>query len=63
MWNGLRDQLKLEKVRWHEDKMRAVFGVDARSEDYECVQAVWEVVIDLKERAERELNGCGRVGT
>lgn len=50
---GLKNQLKLEKVRWHEDKVKAVFGEEAAGD--ECLKEVWGVVIDLKARVEKEL--------
>jgi len=51
---GLREQLKMEKVRWHEDRVRGVFGEEwARDE---CVKAVWASVQELKARVETELN-------
>jgi hypothetical protein len=49
----LKNQMKLEKVRWHEDKMRVLFGPSAVMS--ERVKAVWNVVIDLRDRIEREL--------
>ena len=55
--NGLKSQLKLEKVRWHEDKMKAVFGPGIASD--ECVKEVWSVVINLKGQVERELEKLG----
>lgn len=55
--NGLKSQLKLEKVRWHEDKMKAVFGPGVASD--ECVKEVWSVVISLKGEVERELEKLG----
>jgi hypothetical protein len=45
---GLREQLKLEKVRWHEDKVKKLFGEEAVKD--ERVKAVWKVVMDLKSR-------------
>jgi hypothetical protein len=51
--NGLRNQLKLEKVRWHEDKMKAAFGEKVAND--ECVKEVWAVVISLKNKVEQEL--------
>lgn len=50
----LRSQMKLEKVRWHEDKMKVLFGPSAVMG--ERVKAVWSVVIDLRDRIERELD-------
>ena len=55
--NGLKNQLKLEKVRWHEDKVKAMFGEEAASD--ECVKEVWSVVIQLKGQVERELEKLG----
>jgi len=51
--NGLRNQLKLEKVRWHADKMKAAFGEKVAND--ECVKEVWGVVISLKNKVEQEL--------
>lgn len=50
---GLRDQMKLEKVRWHEDKMKALFGPAAATS--ERVKAIWSVVINMKERIDEGL--------
>ncbi|KUJ08560.1 uncharacterized protein LY89DRAFT_788922 [Mollisia scopiformis] len=50
---ALRAQLKLEKVRWHEDKLRSLFG-DAVARD-ERSKSVWSAVIGLKETVERAL--------
>jgi hypothetical protein len=49
----LREQLKLEKVRWHEDKVKKLFGEEAVKD--ERVKAVWKVVMDLKARVGDEL--------
>jgi len=50
---ALRRQMKVEKVRWHEDKMKAAFGLAAAT--HEKVKAVWGVVINLRDIVEREL--------
>jgi hypothetical protein len=50
---ALREQLKLEKVRWHEDKVKKLFGEQAVKD--ERVIAVWKVVMDLKVRVGDEL--------
>jgi hypothetical protein len=50
---GLRRQMKLEKVRWHEDKMNAIFGPAAATQ--ERVKAVWSAVINLRDQIEQEL--------
>jgi len=50
---GLRRQMKLEKVRWHEDKMKAIFGPAAATQ--ERVKAVWSAVINLRDQIEQEL--------
>lgn len=50
---GLRRQMKLEKVRWHEDKMEAIFGPAAATQ--ERVKAVWSAVINLRDQIEQEL--------
>ncbi len=50
---GLRDQIKLEKVRWHEDKMKVLFGQGAATN--ELVKAVWSAVINLKGRIDQSL--------
>ena len=55
----LREQLKLEKVRWHEDKVKRLFGEEAVKD--ERVKVVWKVVMDLKARVGdelEELEGC-----
>jgi hypothetical protein len=54
----LRSQMKLEKVRWHEDKMKVLFVPYAVLN--ERVKAVWSVVIDLRDRIERELEALQR---
>jgi hypothetical protein len=54
----LRSQMKLEKVRWHEDKMKVLFVPSAVLN--ERVKAVWSVVIDLRDRIERELEALQR---
>jgi hypothetical protein len=43
----------LEKVRWHEDKVKKLFGEEAVKD--ERVKAVWKVVMDLKARVGDEL--------
>jgi hypothetical protein len=48
-----RRQMKLEKVRWHEDKMKALFGPTVATN--ERVKAVWSVVINLRDRIEQRL--------
>jgi hypothetical protein len=50
--------MKLEKVRWHEDKMKVLFGPPAVLNGR--VKAVWSVVIDLRDRIERELEALQR---
>ncbi|KAH7370557.1 hypothetical protein BKA65DRAFT_488699 [Rhexocercosporidium sp. MPI-PUGE-AT-0058] len=50
---GLRNQLKMEKVRWHEDRLKAVFGAEAARE--ERAKGVWGVVIDLKRGVDEAL--------
>lgn len=50
---GLKIQLKMEKVRWHEDRLKAVFGAAAARE--ERAKGVWGVVIDLKRRVDEAL--------
>ncbi|KAG4444260.1 hypothetical protein IFR05_000235 [Cadophora sp. M221] len=50
---GLRNQLKMEKVRWHEDRLKTVFGAAAARE--ETAKAVWGVVIDLKRGVDEAL--------
>jgi len=55
---GLRRQLKLEKVRWHEDRLRAVFGDAAAREDR--AKAVWGVVVELKRGVDEALEGLER---
>ncbi len=49
----MRRQMKLEKVRWHVDKMKAVFGPTVATN--ERVKAVWSVVINLRDIVEQEL--------
>lgn len=44
---GLKKQLKMEKVCWHEDKLRAAFGNDIRED--EVVKMIWGVVLELSE--------------
>ncbi|KAE8449196.1 hypothetical protein EG329_008363 [Mollisiaceae sp. DMI_Dod_QoI] len=51
--HALRAQLKLEKVRWHEDKLRSIFG-DEIARD-ERSKAVWSAIIGLKGEVERVL--------
>ncbi|CZR53873.1 uncharacterized protein PAC_03755 [Phialocephala subalpina] len=53
----LRAQLKLEKVRWHEDKLRSLFG-DEIARDERSKQ-VWSAVIGLKGEVERLLERGG----
>ncbi|PVH77841.1 hypothetical protein DL98DRAFT_590916 [Cadophora sp. DSE1049] len=55
---GLRRQLKIEKVRWHEDRLRAVFGDAAAKE--ERAKGVWGVVVDLKRGVDEALEGLER---
>ncbi|PMD13952.1 hypothetical protein NA56DRAFT_694488 [Hyaloscypha hepaticicola] len=55
---ALRSQMKLEKVRWHEDKMKVLFNPSAVLN--ERVKAVWSVVIDLRDKMERELEALQR---
>ncbi|KAK0127576.1 hypothetical protein ONS96_007107 [Cadophora gregata f. sp. sojae] len=55
---GLRSQLKMEKVRWHEDRLRAVFGDVAARE--ERAKAVWAVVVELKSGVDEALAGLER---
>jgi hypothetical protein len=55
--NGLKNQLKLEKVKWHEDKMKAAFGEEAAVD--ECVKEIWSVVIGMKGKVEKELARLG----
>ncbi|KAF4629644.1 hypothetical protein G7Y89_g8499 [Cudoniella acicularis] len=57
---GLRRQLKMEKVRWHEDKLRAIFGDEVVSD--EVVKIVWGVVIGLKEAVEKAMEQVGDRG-
>lgn len=52
---GLRRQMKLEKVRWHEDKMKAIFSPAVTTQGW--AKAVWSAVIDLREI---EVNGAWR---
>jgi hypothetical protein len=49
----LRNQMKLERVRWHEEKMKALFGPATATN--ERVKAVWSAVIGLRDRIEEEL--------
>lgn len=50
---AFRKQLKMEKVRWHEDKLRAVFGgAEVRCER---VKEVWGVVCELKLNVDKAL--------
>lgn len=49
----LRQQLKLEKVRWHEDRMTALFGAAAATDDR--VKAVWGAIMDLRAKVDQEL--------
>ncbi|KAF8864395.1 hypothetical protein BDZ45DRAFT_797489 [Acephala macrosclerotiorum] len=51
--HALRAQLKLEKVRWHEDKLRSLFG-DEIARD-ERAKSVWSAVIGLKGEVEQVL--------
>jgi len=51
--NGLKNQLKLEKVRWHEDKMKAAFGEKTASD--ESAKEVWTAIMGLKAGVENEL--------
>jgi hypothetical protein len=55
---ALRSQMKLEKVRWYEDKMKVLFNPSAVLN--EMVKAVWSVVIDLRDKMERELEALQR---
>jgi hypothetical protein len=48
-----RRQMKLEKVRWHEDKIKAIFGPAIAT--HEKVKAVWSAVIDLRDMIDHEL--------
>ncbi|KAH9218564.1 hypothetical protein DL95DRAFT_405607 [Leptodontidium sp. 2 PMI_412] len=50
---GLTNQLKMEKVRWHEDRLTSVFGAVAARE--ERAKTVWGVVIDLKRGVDEAL--------
>lgn len=47
---GLKEQLKLEKTRWHEDKLRALFGKEAAVD--ERAKAIWSAVMDLKAKVD-----------
>lgn len=49
----LRNQLKLEKVRWHSDRVEKVFGQELCGD--ERVKAVWAAVLELKGQVERQL--------
>ena len=55
---GLRKQLKMEKVRWYEDRLRAVFGDAAAREDR--AKAVWGVVVELKTGVDEALDELER---
>lgn len=58
---ALRAQLKLEKVRWHEDKLRAQFGNEVARD--ERSKSVWGAVMELKKGVEDVLeNGWVREG-
>ena len=48
----------MEKVRWHEDRLRAVFGDAAAREDR--AKAVWGVVVELKRGVDEALEGLER---
>ncbi len=49
----LRSQLKLEKIRWHEGKMKALCGEEVIGD--ERVKAAWSALIDMKGRVDEEL--------
>jgi hypothetical protein len=46
----LKEQLKLEKTRWHEDKLRALFGNEIAVD--ERAKALWSAVMDLKAKVD-----------
>ena len=54
---GLRSQLKLEKLRWHEDKLKALFGSGVAKD--EKAKAVCNAVMNLKWRVDKELEKVG----
>jgi hypothetical protein len=45
MLNALQAQLKLESARWHQDKMRALFGNAVAA--HELVKLVWTAILEL----------------
>ncbi|KAE9372110.1 hypothetical protein N431DRAFT_466393 [Stipitochalara longipes BDJ] len=50
---ALRRQMKLEKVRWHEDKVKATFGPAVAT--HEKVKTIWSAVINLRDMIKQEL--------
>ena len=52
--------MKLEKVRWHEDKMTVTFGPAVATQ--ERVKAVWSAVIDLRDVVEQQLEALQSLG-
>lgn len=48
---GLKEQLKLEKFRWHEDRLRSVFGYELSR--HESVKAVWGAIQDMRRQVEK----------
>lgn len=50
---GLRKQLKMEMVRWHEDKLRLLVGEEGARD--EMVKVVWAAVLELRGRVEEEI--------